>query len=402
MANEPDDEEALRALRELGRERAELLKRAPGAAKPLADAAAEASLRHSLAERARLARAEHDRIAAESAARGSASLPQANSTADPPQRWELDWLRRAFGLGPEDDPARRLAESARTADTQTLEQDISALEKTAREVGVNDPAFRQLLRAVVAAHSRPSDPPQRSFLHSIFADPPRRNMAGQESKLPVGGHKEGFSLSRDDALFWIGIALFGDGVYLMAEHPYYAIPLIAAGVALLAWSNRGHMPRPPVRLAVLIFAMAVTISIAGSDYYDRHFGEKPQTRLPLTEAQRSTASAPNAPRAYTNKTASQLLDLCTSRTALQCPSFFVDEIGKWLTVEGVVRTVWRNGPFIDAQLFADNRLLICHFDQNWRDRLNTLRAPDTIKIAGKIAPTQDGSQLYLETCELRD
>jgi hypothetical protein len=64
MANEPDDEEALRALRELGRERAELLKRAPGAAKPLADAAAEASLRHSLAERARLARAEHDRIAA--------------------------------------------------------------------------------------------------------------------------------------------------------------------------------------------------------------------------------------------------------------------------------------------------------------------------------------------------
>ena len=70
-----------------------------------------------------------------------------------------------------------------------------------------------------------------------------------EDKSPSSARKA-FSLSRDDALFWIGVAVFGDGLYLLAEHPMYAVPLIIAGVALLAWSNRGHMPKPPLRLAM--------------------------------------------------------------------------------------------------------------------------------------------------------
>src|ERR1700676_1801044 len=61
--------------------------------------------------------------------------------------------------------------------------------------------------------------------------------------------RRGFSMSRDDAIFWIGIAAFGDGLYLMADHPSYGVPLIIIGVALLAWASRGHMPRPPFRLA---------------------------------------------------------------------------------------------------------------------------------------------------------
>jgi hypothetical protein len=84
--------------------------------------------------------------------------------------------------------------------------------------------------------------------------------------------RKAFTLSRDDAIFWIGVAALGDGLYLMAEHPLYATILIAIGVGMLAWSNRGHMPRPSLRLAVLVLAMVATVSIAGYDLYDRHFG----------------------------------------------------------------------------------------------------------------------------------
>jgi hypothetical protein len=113
MADKPDDSaEELRALQDLARERAELLKLGSDAAKPLADVAAEASLRQSLAdrrpqrpkqtevlaERTRLQRQEQDRMAAESAARGSASLPQTNSNYDSPQPWELQSLWNALRL----------------------------------------------------------------------------------------------------------------------------------------------------------------------------------------------------------------------------------------------------------------------------------------------------------------
>ena len=38
----------------------------------------------------------------------------------------------------------------------------------------------------------------------------------------------------------LGVAVFGDGLYLLAEHPMYAVPLIMVGIALLAWTNRGR------------------------------------------------------------------------------------------------------------------------------------------------------------------
>ena len=86
-----------------------------------------------------------------------------------------------------------------------------------------------------------------------------------------------FSLSRDDAIFWIGVAVLGDGLYLMAEHPAYGIPLILVGIAALWWTNRGHMPKPQWRMALLILAMAITCGISGYDLYERHFMASPQT-----------------------------------------------------------------------------------------------------------------------------
>ena len=121
-------------------------------------------------------------------------------------------------------------------------------------------------------------------------------------------------MSRDDALFWIGVAVFGDGLYLLAEHPMYAVPLITAGVALLAWSNRGHMPKPPLRLAALIIAMAATCAFVGYDLYDRHFGNSSSAHIatgklwpPLTDEQE--ASLERALKALPNHRAFRIICL---------------------------------------------------------------------------------------------
>jgi hypothetical protein len=104
-------------------------------------------------------------------------------------------------------------------------------------------------------------------------------------------------MSRDDAIFWVGVAVFGDGLYLVADHPMYGIPLIFAGVGLLMWSNRGHMPRPPLRFAALIAALLITAGIAGYDLYDRYLGNSSKVptisnvRPPLTES-----TPPSQPR----------------------------------------------------------------------------------------------------------
>jgi|GEM_PF-6054732 len=134
------------------------------------------------------------------------------------------------------------------------------------------------------------------FLPKNWSGPSER--AAEKVTVAESGPRKAFSMSRDDALFWIGIALFGDGVYLMAEHPYYGIPLIISGVALLAWSNRGHMPKPPIRLAVLILAMTVTVSIVAFDYYDRHFGNRaPSATVPAVQGSGfAEATQPKKPR----------------------------------------------------------------------------------------------------------
>jgi hypothetical protein len=148
------------------------------------------------------------------------------------------------------------------------------------------------------AQEQPSSLPHRNTYVPDLArqgERPSEKATVAEDKSQSGTRKA-FSLSRDDALFWIGVAVFGDGLYLVAEHPMYAVPLITAGVALLAWSNRGHMPKPRLRLAALILAMAITCGIAGYDLYERHFGNPlaPPQEVPAVR----TNSTPLSPERW--------------------------------------------------------------------------------------------------------
>ena len=113
---------------------------------------------------------------------------------------------------------------------------------------------------------------------------------------------------------------------------------------------------------------------------------------------------PNVPRVYTAKTIIQLIDVCQNRTALQCDEFMADEKGKWINIDGKVQSIFAKGE--DTGLMFANEpigyLATCDFGKKWRDRLNTLRPYESVKVTGKIGPTQVGNPITLQECELRD
>jgi hypothetical protein len=84
-----------------------------------------------------------------------------------------------------------------------------------------------------------------------------------------------FSMSLEDAVFWIALTVFGTGLYIVADYHIYGLVLIIIGVLGLAWSSRGHMPRSSWKTGTLILAMLITLSVAGYDIYDRHYNQKP-------------------------------------------------------------------------------------------------------------------------------
>lgn len=186
----------------------------------------------------------------------------------------------------------------------------------------NDDGMPDFLRASKDAPKGEGEPPQepdprvpasyqgmRAALNRYFRQPTTRlaNMhapAVEQSerpseKTPVAetGPRKTFSMSRDDAIFWMGIAAFGDGLYLMAEHPIYATLLVVAGTTALAWAVRGHMPRPGLRFVALVALFLTTCAITGYDLYDRHFGVNaqgitPPAATPISPPQ--TSSTPSA------------------------------------------------------------------------------------------------------------
>jgi hypothetical protein len=94
-----------------------------------------------------------------------------------------------------------------------------------------------------------------------------------KSNLPPTSKKT-FSMSRDDSIFWVSLASFGGGFSVMSLSPALGTSLVALGIAGLMWANRGHMPKPPWRMAALIVAMAMTCSFVMYDIYDRNFGHR--------------------------------------------------------------------------------------------------------------------------------
>lgn len=141
---------------------------------------------------------------------------------------------------------------------------------------------------------------------------------------------------------------------------------------------------------------AQTAEIIHNNYYGSA-GSLPQ-KTP------TTPQAEPAHRETINRTPRELLSFYTpERTQLEANRLMQPFIGEWIEVSGVVSDVGHGAPDGDQMaviLKSDNDQIECRFSRTWTAKLDRLAKGESIKIIGKISPTQNGSQLYLLECEL--
>ncbi|RXT44871.1 hypothetical protein B5V03_20010 [Bradyrhizobium betae] len=124
-------------------------------------------------------------------------------------------------------------------------------------------------------------------------------------------------------------------------------------------------------------------------------------------SQRARSAAPTPPiappkdRRFTDKTIRQLRAIYEGRTGLQAEAFISDEYGKSIEVDGKVVSVF-SGMAMLASNENNSDMVECRFSPPWNPKLSTYRIGDMMKVLGVIAPTQNGAQIYLNDCEIRN
>lgn len=109
-------------------------------------------------------------------------------------------------------------------------------------------------------------------------------------------------------------------------------------------------------------------------------------------------------KTFIKRTPNELLSLYkTGLTRLQSGELMKPYIGLWIKTQGEVIDVGHGAPDGDqtAVILKDsNSQIECRFRIKWKNNLARLAKGDSVKINGKISPTQNGSQLYLVECEI--
>jgi hypothetical protein len=101
-------------------------------------------------------------------------------------------------------------------------------------------------------------------------------------------------------------------------------------------------------------------------------------------------------KVFTDKTIRQLRAMYENRTALQAEAFIGPEKGQWIDTEGAIIRVDAGMALLQS---GDDHIE-CRFDDGWNPKLATFRHGEILKVRGKIAPHQNGAQIYLQGCEL--
>jgi hypothetical protein len=119
---------------------------------------------------------------------------------------------------------------------------------------------------------------------------------------------------------------------------------------------------------------------------------------------RSGALPSSQGKTFTDKTPHELLAFFKGRTALQASEMIAPYMAKWIETEGKILNLYANNQGVLAVIrtHVEGDVISCPFDHRWREKLrdNNYEIGFTLKLRGKIADHQNGSQLYLEECEL--
>jgi len=157
--------------------------------------------------------------------------------------------------------------------------------------------------------------------------------------------------------------------------------------------------KPPVSVIVLLALAIICIAAAAHLYWNRTI-ETVSTRVPVPTAEPAAPALPvqPAPKEFTKKTIRQLKEIYEGRTALQAKPFIADEINKWIDTDGTILRV-EDGM---ALLQNGSDHIECRFDAAWNPKLATFRHGEIMKVRGRINPQQNGAQIYLLDCEIKN
>ncbi len=107
-------------------------------------------------------------------------------------------------------------------------------------------------------------------------------------------------------------------------------------------------------------------------------------------------------REFTDRTPRELLALYDGRTPLQADPLMDPFKGKWIKAEGKILNLIPDGiPGASIAVLKDGeRIIECRLDARWGNQVRKLSKEDAMGVVGKIALHQNGSQLYLQECEI--
>jgi hypothetical protein len=125
-----------------------------------------------------------------------------------------------------------------------------------------------------------------------------------------------------------------------------------------------------------------------------------QNLVPTSQAPPPVASEV---REFTNRTPSELMTLYEGRTSFQAETLIEPYKGKWIRAQGKVINLLADSSEPGASIAVlkeGNAIIECRLNATWKDKVARLSNGDTLHVQGKINPFQNGSQLYLQQCEV--
>jgi hypothetical protein len=190
---------------------------------------------------------------------------------------------------------------------------------------------------------------------------------------------------------WSVVGLCGAGVVAIGIHHWWD-RLKGAGRWITSWRVRS----PLTRVSELQSAAALPLCAQGNTPLS---SPSKNSNNALREDIEYAAEQINK-REYIDKSPKDLLSFYKSLTPLQANQLMQPFFGTWVQAPGVVLNVLEGGIDIVAVVKSDGVAVECRFDKSWDQKLMRLSTGDRIVYQGRIRPDQNGSQLYLDNCEL--
>lgn len=214
----------------------------------------------------------------------------------------------------------------------------------------------------------------------------------------------------NEALFWVGLTVFGTGLYFVIEKASQGIRwlagfvtlcgLIATGYAIYAHSHP-NLPMPPL----WVYLLVLTWVLVGADIYSRRpqspVGPRPYEHTSQSQqSEPASTASPTPTRRMVTMSVEQLIALFNrGETTIEGQRLVKPYVGMLLAVSGEIADVRDSSIKFKGRSFTTNNDVGTHFPKANRDALLMLRPGSVVTVVGKIeAITQFDVQL--DECEI--